>query len=258
MSRINYKTILLTLFTTLSFSETYSQNYWPHSENYWMALCTPSLGGGAPAEFGGGMSILYPSKMPKPLMGMSLKLRVDNDETKLFRKDFKTFYYIGISYFFKQGKQTTGNFRAISKDTLLFKNTDVTFQFNETVSYFMFDFGADYYFYTGKQENFSVYAGWVLGVNVPFYEGEYKLSEYDPMNFTLQTKSDWEKSKKESNMNYKAGLNIGANKPIGIYGTFFIEISPFVNLISDRNITDYFTINSRFFLSFSLGYRYEF
>lgn len=229
-----------------------------HCQNYWKDLVTPGYGGGAPAEFGGGISTLHQSNLSKPLIGLHLKLRVDNDEEKIFGKEFRTFYYLGVNYYFKQTKNAEGSFRGIPNDTSMFDEIDVPYKFTETVGYLMFDFGADYYLYRNKKETFSLYSGWVFGLNIPFYEYKYKISAYDKTNFNLQTNPDWNENRKVSKSNLKVGINLGFCVYIGAFGSIYIETSPFINVFSEKDLSPDFTINSRYFLSFNTGYRYEF
>ena len=251
MTILKHQILLFTLFIIFPLSK-------GHCQNYLKDLVTPGYGGGAPAEFGGGISTLHQSHLPKPLIGFHLKLRVDNDEEEIFRKKFKTFYYLGVSYFFRQGQDKEGSFIAIPKDTSMFDAINVPFQFTETVSYLMFDLGADFYLYTNEKETFSFYSGWVIGANIPFYEGKYKLSDYDRTNFIIQTESEWKDNRRESKANLKVGINIGFNLYVGTFGSLYLETSPFINLRSEKDLPPDFTINSRYFLSFNLGYRYEF
>lgn len=234
-----------------------------HCQNYWKDLCTPGYGGGAPAEFGGGMSILHQSNLSKPLIGLHLKLRVDNDEEKIFGifgKGFRTFYYLGVNYHFRQSKNMEGSFRGMPKNTSMFDPIDVPFQFTENVSYLMFDFGADYYLHTNKKETFSFYSGWLLGTNTPFYKYKYIISAYDTINFILQTGPDWNENGGVSKTNLKVGINLGFCVYVGVFGSIYIETSPLINLFSekDKDLPPHFTINSRYFLTFNSGYRYEF
>ncbi|MFM7683022.1 MAG: hypothetical protein ACKO7P_09785, partial [Bacteroidota bacterium] len=105
---------------------------------------------------------------------------------------------------------------------------------------------------------YSFYSGWFYGVNIPFYEYKYKISAYDKSNFILQTDTDWNENRKQSEANLKIGINLGCSVYIGKFGSLYIETSPFINLLSEKKLTPDFTINSRYFLSFNAGYRYEF
>lgn len=249
-SNINKCVIIISLFIISTSHNAYGQ--W---DEFFKAF---GSGPGPDVEFGGGISTLHQFNLPKPIIGMHLKYRLKGNDISIFGNTNKTFFYLGASYYFKQGKQSKGNFNAIPKDTLLFNPIVVPYQFKQSVSYLMFDIGEDYYLFTNEKESFSLYGGWLLGANIPFYKGNYEIAAYDQTNYILQTETDWKENRKESKANFKAGLNFGIDIYVGIFGSLYFETSTFVNLLSEKYLPPDFTINSRFFLGFNVGYRYEF
>lgn len=247
---IKQSVIIISFFIISSFTSVYSQNFWSD-------LFTPSLGGTGDVQLGGGISSLHQLNLPKPLIGMHLKLRHE-DDGEIFGKDRKAFFYIGAGYFIKQDKQREGAFNAVPKDTSLFDPITVPYKFNESVSYLMFELGEDYYLFTNEKELFSIYGGYIAGLNIPFYRFNYQLAGYDQSNYILQTETGWKNKSKESKPNYKLGLNIGIDMPVGAFGSVYFETSPFFNLLSEKYLSPDFTIKSRFFLGLNMGYRYEF
>lgn len=215
-------------------------------------------GSGPDVEFGGGLSTLHQVNLSNPLIGFNLKCGFRNERTQFFDNDIKSIFYLRASYYFQQGKQTSGNFNATTKDTLLINPVVVPYQFKQSVSYLMFDIRQDYYFYTNPKESFSLYGGWLIGVNIPFYRGDYEIASYDQTNYILNTEGYWKKNRKESKANYIAGLNFGIERFVGAFGNIYFEASTFFNLKTEKYLTPDFTINSRFFLGLNLGYRYEF
>lgn len=217
-------------------------------------------GSGPDVEFGCGLSTLHQTNLPNPLLGFNLKYGLrDEYPSSFFNINLgKSIFFIRASYYFQQGKQTSGNFNATTDNTLLINPIAVPYKFKQSVSYLMFDIREDYYFYTQKDEQFSLYGGWLIGVNIPFYKGDYEISPYDQINYVLDTEESWKKNRKESEANYIAGLNFGIERYVGVFGNIYIETSAFFNLKREKYLTPDFTISSRFFLELNLGYRYEF
>ncbi|MGI6320544.1 MAG: hypothetical protein ACOXZK_06205 [Bacteroidales bacterium] len=247
------KIIFISLLLFFISTETYGQ------ENLIEAFFGPaSFGYNFQSEIGGGVSTLYQTNHSKPLFGPFIKYRLYDGERIWFGKRVKIYHNLGASYFFKNEKQSSGSFKAIPKNSSTPNDIDVAYKFTEGISYLMFDIGTDYYLFTNKNESFSIYTGWILGLNIPRYHGNYDIFSYDYRNYTLQTPTNWENKYSKSEAIFKAGINMGFNLYVGLWSSIYLEVLPFYNVHTGGIIPPDFTIDSRFFVKISLGYRYFF
>jgi hypothetical protein len=249
MLKIRFHIIILTLCSVSSFTNVYGQGW---------DIFTTSTSYGYDFQLGLGVSTLYQPNLTQPPMGLNLKFRLEAEDIRIAGEDNKTFFIFGVNYFFKQEKTSEGNFNAVPINASLFDPILVPFQNKQTVSYLMFDFGIDYYLFTNKKESFSFYGGWLVGLITPFYNGNYQIDTYDQMNYILQTEPDWVENFKSKESVFKAGINLGFDFYVGDFSSLYFETSPYFSLPAEKKIPSDFTINSRFFLAFNFGFRYEF
>lgn len=203
-----------------------------------------------------GLSRLRADQYANPFLGINLK-RGFISETSLFSKKITTFYSGSMSYYYKQEKQTAGAFTALPVDTALQPQL-IPFVFKQSVSYLMFDLHSDYCFIKNKKETFFIYAGWALGISIPFYKGSYDVAPFDPSLYTLQTTSSWNRTRKFIKADFFGGLEIGFEKSISKSGAIYFDSGFLVNLRPVNYLPADFTILSVAFLRTNLGYRYKF
>lgn len=233
------------------FNKLYCQDYW--RDLFSGVTNSPSW------EIGGGISSLFQTKLPTPLIGINLNFGLESYKVWIGENRHNTYIHLRTSYFFKSGIKSDGFFNAIPKDTLLnIDQIEVPYNYEETVSYFMIDIGKDFYLFTNEKENFSFYTGYIIGINIPTYYGNYLLTDYNEEKYTLQTENEWERNRKIRTTNFKLGLNFGVNYKFGLSNNFYLDTHSFIDLSVNEKIQQYFTIESPFFIGLNIGYRYEF
>lgn len=245
------KLIIFTLLICPTFNPVHSQDYWSDifkGSSY-----------GSTTELGAGFSTLYQTKLKAPLLGININFGMEGHEIWLGENYIETYTVFRTNYFFKSGIKKDGVFNAISIDTTQNLNPIlVNYKYSETLSYFMIDIGKDYYLYTNKNEDFLLYSGFAIGINIANYIANYDLEEYNSQEFKIQTENDWEKQRKMRSTSLKLGLNIGFKYNVGAFSYLFMEATTFIDFLSNENIPLYYSIDNHFFVGLNLGYKYEF
>ncbi|MDD2984430.1 MAG: hypothetical protein PHQ74_13675 [Crocinitomicaceae bacterium] len=212
---------------------------------------------GSDTQFGIGIASLVQFNLPRPLMGININYKIEGFEEDIFNKSMLSYFNLGASYFFKQGKVTrNSSFTATPKDTLPgLENLSVPFTYSETISYLTFQLGMDYVFHELQTSETNFYMGWVLGFDIPFYRGRYAVETFDKSKYELLVDEDWRITTKENGAGFMAGIKIGVDVSVGIFDHLYFEVTPTCHLSSKQYLLPNFSIGSHFFITGNFGYR---
>lgn len=228
------------------------------SQNYWKDLVTPSLGGGASGQIGVEGATLLHLNAPRSSYGIALKYGLAVDHTRFFNRSVKSIFHVRAGYYFPQTQSSAGNIMAFTNNAALPSSIAVPYRFEQQASYFTFDARQDYYFFTSQKEQMALYCGWIFGFNWPTYIGEYMISTFDSINYTIDAQSNAMRNFRDGKVNFILGLNFGYDLYVGAFGAIYLETSCLFNVQSAKYLPTEFTMNSRFFAGINLGYRFEF